>query len=158
MDTNKVIIAFGKKSTLNRVLAAICYATAFLLIYKYFALGENFIRINKYIALRNGVYSIFLLLLLAFKFSVNVSFHFKLDEMKYRTYYYIGPIGFGTWKKFKELHRVSTFLNNREECEVNIWDIKNNRYKIAVFDEIDSAVEYGRDLAQTLNISFKERK
>ncbi|WP_139058985.1 hypothetical protein [Polaribacter vadi] len=78
--------------------------------------------------------------------------------MKYRTFYFIGPFGYGFWKNFKKLDRVSTFLNQRDECEVNIWDVRKNKYKIAAFDEIDNAVIYGRDLATQLNVKFKERK
>ncbi|QXP66581.1 hypothetical protein [Polaribacter sp. AHE13PA] len=77
--------------------------------------------------------------------------------MKYRKFYSVGPIGFGKWKAIRKLDRVSTFLNNRKECEVNIWDISNKRYRIAVFDEIDNAVIYGRDLAKNLEIKFLER-
>lgn len=157
MDTGKVIISFGKRSVFIRILAALCFATAFFLMYKYFAFGQNLIELNKYVSLRNGVLPISLLLIFAFRFSINVCFQFNLQEMKYRKYQFIGSIGYGKWKKFKKLDRVSTFLNKRNECEVNIWDIRNNRYKIAVFNEIDGAVLYGRDLAKTLNIKFKER-
>jgi hypothetical protein len=78
--------------------------------------------------------------------------------MKFRTYYFIGPLGYGKWEKFKKLDRVSTFLNKDNFCEVKIWDIKNNNYKIAVFQEIDDAVKYGKELASGLEIRFKERK
>lgn len=154
---NNVIIYFGKRSLLNRVLAAIFYATLLFMIYKQFVLKENFIKINKYIEMRNNYFSIFLVLFFALRFSLNNSFHFNLKQMKYRTFYFIGPFGYGFWKKFKKLDRVSTFLNPRKECEVNIWDIKNNRYKIAAFDDVDNAVIYGRDLAKILKIKFKER-
>lgn len=40
---------------------------------------------------------------------------------------------------------------------MNIWDVKNNKYKIAVFDVIEDAIFYGRDLAKNLKIIFKER-
>lgn len=157
MENKNVIIYFGKKSVINRVFAALLYATIVYMIFKLFILNESFIKINKYLELRNDFLSIFIVLFLAVRFSLNVSFHFNLAEMKYRTFYFIGPFGYGFWKKFKKLDRVSTFLNPRDECEVNIWDIKNNKYKIAAFDEVDNAVIYGRDLAMQLNIKFKER-
>ncbi|MFY9241542.1 MAG: hypothetical protein WAO74_00790 [Polaribacter sp.] len=158
MDKKIVVISFGKRFLLSRILAALFYATAIFLIYNYFVLHKKFVRIHEYIEMRNGFYSIFILLFFAVRFSLNVSFHFNFEEMKYRKFYYVGPIGYGTWKEFKKLDRVSTFLNSRNECEVNIWDIRNNRFEIAIFDEVDHAVLYGRDLAETLKIKFLERK
>ena len=93
----------------------------------------------------------------ALPFAISVSHHFNFEEMKYRKFYYVGPLGYGSWKKINKLDRVSTFLNTRNECEVKIWDIRNNRYKIAAFDKIDDAVIYGRDLAGNLKIKFLER-
>lgn len=103
------------------------------------------------------MFSITSLIILGIKFSVLESHHFNFQEMKYRKFYSVGPVGFGKWKRIRKLDRVSTFLNVREECEVNIWDIRNKKYRIAVFDEIDNAVIYGRDLAKNLEIKFLER-
>lgn len=91
------------------------------------------------------------------KFSYTINHHFDFSLKRYREYWSVGPFGIGKWRKLKELNRVSTFLNARKECEVNIWDIKNNKYKIAVFYKIDDAVEYGRKLANNLDIKFLER-
>ncbi len=122
-------------------------------MYKYFIIESSF-PLNK---LRSNVFSITTLIIFGIKFSVLESHHFNFQEMKYRKFYSVGPVGFGKWKRIRKLDRVSTFLNVREECEVNIWDVKNKRYRIAVFDEIDNAVIYGRDLAKNLEIKFLER-
>lgn len=158
MKNKNVIISFGNRSVFSRILAAIFYSITLVLFYKCFIsegfFSEEVFRKN----VRSNIYLLSMSVVLAIKFSVIENHHFNFKEMKYRKFYSVGPIGFGKWKKFKKLNRVSTFLNNRGECEVNIWDINNNKYKIAAFNEIDNAVIYGRDLAKNLKIKFKERK
>ena len=158
METKNVIIFFGKKSILNRIIASIFYSLFVFLLYKFFISDISFFELKSHKKQRSIVFGILIPLIIAIKFSISASHHFNFEEMKYRTFYFIGPFGYGFWKNFKKLDRVSTFLNQRDECEVNIWDIKNNKYKIAAFDEIDNAVIYGRDLATQLNVKFKERK
>jgi len=153
LKDKNVIIHFGKRSIFSRALAAIFYSLTLLLVYEYFIIEGSFY-LNE---LRSNVFSITTLIILGIKFSVLESHHFNFQEMKYRKFYSVGPIGFGKWKAIRKLDRVSTFLNVREECEVNIWDVKNKRYRIAVFDEIGNAVIYGRDLAKNLEIKFLER-
>ena len=158
METKNVIIFFGKKSILSRIIASIFYSLFIFLLYKFFTSDISFFELKSHSKQRGIVFGILIPLIFAIKFSISVSHHFNFKEMKYRTFYFIGPFGYGFWKKFKKLDRVSTFLNQRDECEVNIWDIRNNKYKIAAFDEIENAVIYGRDLAKELNVKFKERK
>ncbi|MCI2229286.1 hypothetical protein MC378_08930 [Polaribacter sp. MSW13] len=158
MEKKNVVISFGKRAVLSRLLSAFFYAAGFYFLILFF-LKKPFAFSEKYVISFLHLLELELYLIgFALPFSVSVSHHFNFDEMKYRRYYFVGPIGYGKWQKIKKLDRVSTFLNSRNECEVNIWDIKNKRYKIAAFDEIDNAVEYGRDLAKNLKIKFKERK
>ena len=157
MDNKKIIIYLGKRSILNRILASIFYSIFIFLFYKFLISDISFFELKSHKQQRSIVFGILIPFIFAVKFSVSVSHHFNFDEMKYRKYYFIGPLGYGAWIKFKKLDRVSTFLNPRNECEVNIWDIRNKRYKIAAFDKIDNAVIYGRDLAKSLKIKFKER-
>jgi len=157
MDKNDVLISFGKRSVFNRIMASFFFSLSLYLCYKRFYLNENYIQISEAVQMRTGMFSIFITIFFGIKFSLNQNIHFNFLEMKFRRYYFIGPIGFGKWQKIRKLDRVSTFLNVREECEVNIWDVRNNKYKIAVFVEIDNAVDYGRDLAKSLKIKFLER-
>lgn len=157
MLKKNVIISFGKRSILSRIVSAVFYAIMVYVLVLFF-LNNSFEFTEIYfISFLHLVKFEFVLIGLALPFSLSVSHHFNFVEMKYRKYYYVGLIGHGVWQKFKKLDRVSTFLKSRNECEVNIWDIRNNRYKIAVFDKIDDAVIYGRDLAKNIDIKFKER-
>jgi hypothetical protein len=158
MKDKNVIISLGNRSLFSRVLGSVFFGLTMLFSYKLFYLGESLIIINSYIEMRANLYSIMLTTILSIRFSVNQNHHFNFVEMKYRTYYFIGPFGYGSWKKLRKLDRVSTFLNATGFCEVKIWDINNNNYKIAAFDEIEDAVNYGRELATGLEIRFKERK
>lgn len=157
MKNKNVIINLGKRSIFSRVLATFFYSLTLFLLYKYFILDNSFSLTKPNYQLRSKVYAITVLIVLGIKFSVIENHHFNFQEMKYRKFYAVGPIGFGKWKPLKALDRVSTFLNDREKCEVNIWDVRNNRYQIAVFGDIDNAVDYGRDLAKNLEIKFLER-
>lgn len=152
-----VIISFGKRAVLSRILSAVFYAIMLYVLVLFFI--NNSFEFTEYylISFLHLVKFELILIGFALPFSLSVAHHFNFEEMKYRKFYYVGPIGHGVWQNFKKLDRVSTFLNSRNECEVNIWDIRNNRYKIAVFDEIENAVIYGRDLAENLKIRFKER-
>lgn len=85
---------------------------------------------------------------LGVRFSYTVNHHFDFNLKRYRKYYSVRPFGLGKWKSLKELNRVSTFLNNNGYCEVNIWDIKNNRFKLTAFYKVEDAVEYGRDFSK----------
>lgn len=158
MDKKIVVISFGKRSVFSRVISSIFYAAAIYVLVLFF-FKQPFIISEKHVISFLHLLELEIYIIgFALPFSVSVSHHFNFEEMKYRKFYYVGPIGYGTWKEFKKLDRVSTFLNSRNECEVNIWDIRNNRFKIAIFDEVDHAVLYGRDLAETLKIKFLERK
>tara|TARA_R110002153_G_scaffold35096_4_gene104598 strand:+ start:2265 stop:2741 length:477 start_codon:yes stop_codon:yes gene_type:complete len=157
LKKKNVIISFGKRSIFSRLLSAVFYAIMVYVLVLFF-LNNAFEFTEKYfISFLHLVKFELILIGFALPFSLSVSHHFKFDEMMYRKYYYVGPIGYGVWQKFKKLDRVSTFLNSRNECDVTIWDIRNNRYKIAVFNKIDDAVIYGRDLAENIEIKFKER-
>lgn len=157
MKHKNVIISLGKRAVFSRILSAVFYA-AMLYVFVLFFINNSLEFTEKYVIYFLHLVKLELVLIgFALPFSLSVAHHFNFDEMKYRKFYYVGPIGYGVWQNFKKLDRVSTFLNSRNECEVNIWDVRNNRFKIAVFDEIENAVMYGRDLAENLKIRFKER-
>ena len=153
----KVIIYRGKPPVFSRIIASIFYAlfltTIFLyvknLIYSYpFGFFGN-IYTTSLIALP--------LFMGGFSFSISSSHEFDFDKKKYREYISIGTFGYGSWEDFNKLKRVSTFVNSKGYCEVNILDIKNKKYNTLAFKKIDDAVEYGRNLAKTLEIKFLER-
>lgn len=150
-------IVSQKRAWYERVLAAIFYSAAVYLIV-FFYLDNSVSFTEKYFIKSFKLLS-FLIFIVSFgiRFSYVVNHHFDFTLMKYRVYFSVGPFGFGKWQYIKRLDRVSTFFNVREECEVNILDVNNKRYKVAVFEEIDAAVDFGRDLAKNLEIKFIER-
>lgn len=141
-----------------RILAAIFFGATIYIIFLFHLNNPFSFTEEYYIKGIKVLAAIIVLVAFGIKYSFVINHHFDFKLKRYREYWSVGPFGRGTWKPMKELNRVSTFLNNRELCEVNIWDIKNNRYLITAFDEIDDAVEFGRDLAKKLEIKFKERK
>ena len=146
-----------KRAWYERLLAAVFYAVTVYVIFMFY-LNNSVSHTEKYyIKSFRLLASLIFVLSFGIRFSYVVNHHFNFELMKYRVYWSVGPFGFGKWQDIKKLDRVSTFLNNRKECEVNIWDIRNKKYRIAVFDEIDNAVIYGRDLAKNLEIKFLER-
>lgn len=157
IKTGVVKIVSGKRSWYERFLAAVFYAIGFYLIFLFYKNVTYTFTEDYYIRSIKVLSSLIVIFTLGVKFSYTVNHHFDFDLKRYREYWSVGPFGMGKWKNLKELDRVSTFLNTRKECEVNIWDVKNNRYKIAVFDKIDDAVIYGRDLANNVDIKFLER-
>ena len=151
-------IVSKKRPWYERLLAAVFFSIAIYVIATFYlnnpvSFTESYYRISFRV-----MAGLVLIISFGIKFSVVINHHFNFELKKYRAYWSVGPFGRGEWEDFRTLDRVSTFLNNRNECEVNIWDIKNRRYRITAFDEIDDAVNYGRDLAQKLDIRFKERK
>lgn len=141
-----------------RLLSAIFFSAAAYLILLFY-LNKSFSFSEKYYI--SGLKILALVIILVaygIKYSVIISHHFDFDSKRYREYWSVGFFGKGKWKSMQDLDRVSTFLNSKKYCEVNIWDIKNNRYSITAFEEIDDAVIYGRNLAENLEIRFKERK
>ena len=152
-----VKIVSQKRAWYERLLAAVFYSISIYITVLYY-INNPFSFTEVYYI--NNIRTLSLLVIImsfAIRYSYTVNHHFNFDFMKYRIFYSVGPFGVGKWKNLNSLDRVSTFLNSRKECEVNIWDIKNNRYKIAVFDEVENAVEYGRNLAKNLEIKFLER-
>ncbi|ARV06812.1 hypothetical protein BTO04_08995 [Polaribacter sp. SA4-10] len=159
MKSNKVFkIVSQKRAWYERLLAAVFFSLAAYVIFVFYKNNGVSFSENYYIRSFRVLSALIILIGFGIRFSATLNHHFNLMEMKYRKFYSVGPIGVGKWHKLKKLDRVSTFLNSRNECEVTIWDIRNNRYKIAVFDEINAAVIYGRSLAKNLEIKFKERK
>ncbi|MGJ8745231.1 hypothetical protein [Polaribacter sp.] len=150
-------IVSEKRAWYERILAAVFYAISVYVIYLFYLNNSVSFTEKYYIKSLKILANLIFVSGLGIRFSYVINHHFNFDVMKYRVYWSVGPFGFGKWKDINNLDRVSTFLNVREECEVNIWDVRNNRYKIAVFDEIDNAVIYGRDLAKNLEIKFLER-
>ncbi|PQJ68522.1 hypothetical protein [Polaribacter butkevichii] len=146
-----------KRAWYERLLAAVFYAATVNVIFLFYLNNSVSFTEKYYIKSLRLLSSLIFVFSFGVRFSYLVNHHFNFDLMKYRIYWSVGPFGFGKWQDFKKLDRVSTFLNKRKECEVNIWDVKNKRYRIAVFDEIDNAVIYGRDLAKNLEIKFLER-
>ena len=150
-------IVSEKRAWYERLLGAVFFAIAVYIIILYFLNNSHTFREEYYIKNIRVLTSLVILIGFGIRFSYTINHHFNFDYMKYRTFYSVGPFGVGKWEDLKDLDRVSTFLNSRKECEVNIWDIRNNRYRIAIYYEIDDAVEYGRDLAKKLEIKFLER-
>lgn len=157
MEKKLIIISFGRRSIIDRIFASFFFAVGLYVLVLFF-INIPIVFTKYYVDSLNRIFAMELTLIgFALPHAISIAHHFNLQEMKYRKYYYIGPIGYGKWYNLKKLNRVSTFLNSGKDCEVNIWDIKNNRYKIAAFSNIDAAVIYGRELAKTLKIKFKER-
>ena len=150
-------IVSDKRAWYERLLAAVFYSVAVYIIFLFYLNNSVSFSEKYYVKSFKILSSLIIVVSLGFRFSYVVNHHFDFTLMKYRVYWSVGPFGFGKWEDIKRLDRVSTFFNVREECEVNIWDIRNKRYKIAVFDEIENAVDYGRDLAKNLEIKFLER-
>ena len=158
MEKKRIIkIVSQKRAWYERILSAVFYSLAIYITILFYKNNPHSFTEVYYV--KNIKTLSFLIFLVSFgiRFSYVINHHFNFELMKYRAYWSVGPFGFGKWKNFTNLSRVSTFLNSRNECEVNIWDIKNNKYKISVFDEIKDAVDYGRDLAKSLEIKFLER-
>lgn len=153
-----VKIVSQKRPWYERLLAAVFFAIAVYIIFLFY-LNNPLDYTTEYYR-KSFLVLAFLIFVLSFgfRFSYTIHHHFDLKLNRYRAYWSVGPFGKGNWVKTHKLDRVSTFLNSRNECEVNIWDIKNNRYRITYFDKIDEAVKFGRELAEKLNIPFKERK
>ncbi|PWG05679.1 hypothetical protein [Polaribacter aquimarinus] len=153
-----VKIVSNKRAWYERLLGAVFFSIATYSVIIFY--------INNGVAITEDYYKISfrvlagLIVLVAFgiKFSRVLSHYFDLELNKYKAYWSVGPFGFGSWVNTNKLDRVSTFLNNKNYCEVNIWDVENNKYSITSFYEIDDAVNFGRELAIKLDIKFKERK
>lgn len=155
--TGIVKIVSEKRSWYERILASVFYAVGFYLIFLFYKNVEYTFTEDYYINSIRILSCLIVVFTFGIRFSYTVNHHFNFDLKRYRKYYSVGPFGVGEWKNLKDLDRVSTFLNSQGYCEVNIWDIKNNKYRIAFFDEINGAVEYGRNLAEKLEIKFLER-
>ncbi len=150
-------IVSQKRTWYERLLAAVFYAIAIYIIIIFY-INHGVSHSEKYYIISFRVLaSLIVIISFGIRFSYITNHHFDLILNRYKTYYSVGPFGIGKWRKINKLSRVSTFLNSKNECEVNIWDVKNNKFKIAVFYEVDNAVIYGRDLAKDLKIKFKER-
>lgn len=141
----------------ERLLASVFFAIAFYIIVLFYV--NNGVQNNEkyYIKSLKVLASLIVILSFGIRFSMILSHHFNLELNKYRAYWSVGPFGNGNWINTNKLNRVSTFLNSRNECEVNVWDIDNNRFKITSFNNIDDAVDFGRELSKKLDIKFKER-
>lgn len=150
-----LIIVSEKRTWYERLLAAAFYSVAVYVIFLFYLKNSVSFSEKYYIKSFRILSSLIIVVSFGIRFSYVVNHHFTL--MKYRVYLSVGPFGYGKWQDIKKLDRISTFLNVREECEVNIWDVRNKKYKIAVFEEIENAVDYGRDLAKNLEIKFLER-
>ena len=154
----KVIIFRGERSLVSRIFGSILLGLSLTVFFLYFK--------NLFYSVSTGYFGniyttlqIFLpIFIVGCSLSYTVSHEFDFYKKKYRELYNIGPLSFGSWEKFDNLKHVSTFLNSRGYCEVNILDVNNKRYNTLAFKEIEGAVKYGRELAETLNIKFKERK
>ncbi|MEE9406710.1 MAG: hypothetical protein V3V28_01420 [Polaribacter sp.] len=151
-------IVSQKRAWYERLLAAVFFSLAVYVIFMFYknvslAYSEKYY-INSFKTLAGLIF----LVGMGLKFSATLNHHFDFNLMRYRAYWSAGFFGFGKWEYIRTLKRVTTFLNPRGECEVTIWDIKNNRYKIASFNKINDAVTYGRNLAEKLEITFLERE
>lgn len=154
----KVFINRGKRSIFSRVLASVFYALCvsgiFLYVKNVFYIISSGYFGNIYTTLQISIP----LFLGGFIFSFTSNHEFDFDKKKYREYISIGPFGYGYWEDFHELKHVSTFLNSKGYCEVNILDISNRKYNTLAFKNIDEAVDHGKKLANDLKIVFIERK
>ena len=155
--TGIVKIVSGKRPWYERVLASVFFAAGFYLLFLFYKNINVTFTEDYYISSFKVLSSLIFVFSLGIKYSYTVNHHFDFDLKKYRKFVSVGPFGFGKWQNLKNLNRVSTFVNRQGNCEVNIWDVKNNKYRIAYFYKIEDAVSYGRDLAEKLEIKFLER-
>ena len=153
-----VKIVSNKRTWYEIVLAIIFYLIALYFIIDFYV-NNGFDKSEIYYQNSFRVIAeLSVLLGLGIFFSRVYVYHFDLKLNRYKSYWAVGPFGNGSWTNINKLDRVSTFLDRNGVCKVNIWDVENNKYGIASFDEVEDAVKYGRELAETLNIKFKERK
>lgn len=160
MTSNKtgiVKIVSGKRPWYERILASVFYGSGFYLIFLFYKNVEYTFTEEYYISNLEVLSALVVIFSFAVRYSYTVNHHFDFDRKRYRKYFSVGPIGIGKWEKLKTLIRVSTFLKGQGNCEVNIWDVHNKKYRIAYFFEVEDAVTYGRTLADKLEIKFLER-
>ena len=153
-----VKIVSTNRTWYERLLASVFYAAAVYIIVLFYI--NNGVETNEKYYIKSIEVLAGLIVIVSFgvRFSIKLSHHFNLELNKYRPYWSVGPFGKGEWITINKLDRVSTFLNSRNECEVNVWDIENNKYKITAFNNVDDAVSSGRELSNKLNVIFKERQ
>lgn len=156
-----IILHGGKRSVFHRIIAATLYTIIFLVFV--FSFQESPVQIGNTIfnftipkAIQINCYMLFF----AFRYSTVIHHHFNLKGKKYRRYYSIGPIGFGLWKDLPTLRYTATNHNTNNIYEVNIWDEKNNRYKVGFFKYLKDAQESAKMLAFEFGVLFydKEKK
>lgn len=152
-----VKIISKKRPWYSRLVAAILFSLI-LYLTVIFYIKYDFSFTEEYY--KKGIKTLAIIIVLiayGIKFSYTVNHHFDFELNRYREFWAVGVFGRGKWLPMKKLERVSTFLNNRGYCEVNIWDVKNNKYRITAFEKIDDAVVFGRNLAINLDLKFLER-
>ena len=155
--TGIIKIVTGKRPWYERILASVFFAAGFYLLFLFYK-NRNISFTVAYVGSSIEVLAgLVILFSLGIRYSYTINHHFNFDLKKYRKFVSVGPFGFGKWQNLKNLNRVSTFLNGQGNCEVNIWDIIINKYRIAYFYKIEDAVFYGRDLAEKLEVKFLER-
>ena len=157
-NTGVIKIVSQKRAWYERLLAAIFFSLAVYFIFTFYINVSLAYTEKYYIKSFKTLAVIIFLVGMGLRFSATLNHHFDFNLMRYKAYWSAGFFGLGKWESILTLNRVTTFFNSRGKCEVTIWDVKNNRYKIASFHKVEDAVIYGRNLAEKLEIKFLERQ
>lgn len=88
-------------------------------------------------------------------FSITKTVLIDVDKNKLISRYFIGPFYKDVLSVIPNLEYVSIFFEpTYEEYEVNLWYNKNKHYKMYVFENKETAFEFGIQVVKKLNIDL----
>lgn len=154
-NNNEIIISQGNRPVWQLALAVILYTLGILGLIKYFSLVSPNIDPKYAKGLAGLLYLCAICFVLAIKLSSVKTVFINLAKQKLKINYSVGAIGINYHSKIPDLQYVSVFRNGQEESfEVNLWHTGNKYFKIANFNDLDSAMNFGSIFSKKLNLDL----
>ncbi len=157
MNRNEVYVSKGNIAWWKLIFPALCFTSALYILYQSLSYKPGEFVPPVFIFIIPLLVTL-PLIVLGIVFSMVKDFHFNFIQKKYKIVKRVGPIGFGTWRKFDTLNYISVYKNLDGLYEVKLWYNERSHYSIDVYINEEDAINCGKELANNLAINLHTPK
>lgn len=151
----ELVVAQGKLPWWRIIVASLFFMAMIYFIYLLYMVCSN-VNLDK--VRPKGIAGIVQMIGLFFaggvSFSMTKAILIDIDKDLLISEYMVGPFCKRVRSTIPKLEYVSVFKLDESKFQVNLWYVKNKHYNMYVFTEKESALKFGAQAAQKLNIDL----
>jgi hypothetical protein len=144
-----VFISQGIRPWWHTLIAALGYTTTFVVLYFVITkFNDNGRRLAGFAFIATYAF------MTGIRYSMVIHYHFNFDTAKYKIEKSVGFIRYGRWKTFEKLGYIAVYNMASGFYNVNLWHEGDQYITLSAFEDVDKALEMGKEFAEKMNVDL----